>query len=171
LGAVLAAVNGIQTSINQMTGTLNAMHVTIVANEAVCTGSNVQCSGSGHTSSAAATGNHNPVAIMLFVTRNGQPIPNLPSTAFVFESKFAPASGPGYGPCGDAISGNPPSGDQVGCGSFPDSLFQDAGDGVYAFYVHPTTAGALWSGGMYTFVVRVTDAAGTGVGFGNLIIP
>jgi hypothetical protein len=171
LGAVLAAVNNIQASVSQISGALNAMQVTILTNETVCTGSSVQCSGSGHTSDAAATANHNPVAVMLFVTRNGQPVSGLPSSAFSYEQKFAPASAPGFGPCGDAISGNPPPGDQVGCGSSPESLFQDGADGVYAFYVHPTAPGFTWTAGMYTFVVRVTDGLGTGVGFGKLVIP
>jgi hypothetical protein len=169
--AILQTLNSIQTVANEINGKLNSIQVTIVTNETVCTGVSAQCNGSGHTFAAAAPDNHNPVAVILFVTRNGQPVLNLPASAFTFERKFTPAAGPGYGPCNDVVGGTPPPGDEVGCGPFTDSLFQDASDGVYAFYVHPTRSGREWHQGMYTFIVTVTDAGIEGRGLGKIVIP
>jgi hypothetical protein len=170
-GAILQTLNSIQSVTNEINGKLDSMQVTIVTDETVCTGINAQCNGSGHTLEAATPDNHNPVAVIVFVTRNGQSVLNLGASAFTFERKFSPAAGPGYGPCADIVGGTPPPGDQVGCGPFTDSLFQDAGDGVYAFYVHPTDPAFNWRSGMYTFTVAVTDSGVVGRGLGKIVIP
>jgi len=169
--AILDTLNSIQLVTNDINSKLDAIQVTIITNERVCTGISAQCNGSGHTFAGAATDNHNPVAVMMFITRNGQPVLNLPSSAFTFDRKFTPAAGPGIAPCDNVVGGAPPPGDLVGCGPFTDSLFQEAGDGVYAFYVHPTNVGFNWFTGMYTFVVTVTDAGLVGRGFGKIVIP
>lgn len=169
--AILEALARIEAAAAGIDGKLDAIHVAVIANETVCTGATSQCAGSGHTGAAAAADNHNPVAVIVFVTRNGQPVLNLQPSAFTFQQKFTPASAPGYGPCNDVVSGNSAPGDIVGCGPFTDSLFQDAGDGVYAFYVHPTHPGFTWHSGMYTFLVAVNDADTVGRGLGKLVIP
>ncbi len=166
--AILDALARIENAVGQIDGKLGAMQVTVLSNETVCTGSVVQCA--GHTGAAAASDNHNPVAIIVFVTRNGQPVLNLAAAAFTFSPKFTPASAPGYGPCNDVVAGNA-SPDVVGCGPFTSELFQDATEGVYAFYVHPTAAGFNWASGMYTFTVAVADSGTVGRGLGTLAIP
>ena len=166
--AILDALARIESTVAQIDGTLGAIQVTVLSNETVCTGAVVQCA--GHTGSAAASTNHNPVAVIVFVTRNGQPVLNLTAAAFTFGPKFTPASAPGYGPCNDVVAGNATP-DVVGCGPFTDELFQDASEGVYAFYVHPTVSGFNWASGMYTFTVAVADSGTVGRGLGKLVIP
>jgi hypothetical protein len=169
--AILNAIGTVETLVRRVNRKVDGIQVTVVTNETVCTGNVAQCNGSGHTTAAAGSTNHNPVAIILLVTRNGEPILNLPASAFTFEGKFQPASAPGYGPCNDVVGGSSPPGDQVGCGPFTDSLFQDAGDGVYAFYVHPTAPAFNWFVGKYTFMVKVADGNDLGRGLGTFVIP
>ncbi len=169
--AILNAIGTVETLVRRVNRKVDGMQVAVITNETVCTGLVGQCGGSGHTTAAAAATNHNPVAVMLFVTRNGEPVLNLPASAFTFEKKFTPAAAPGYGPCNDVVGGSSPPGDLVGCGPFTDSLFQDAGDGVYAFYVHPTHPGFNWFEGKYTFMVKASDANDVGRGVGTFVIP
>jgi len=166
---LLDAVERVETLVRRVQRKVDGIQVTIITSETVCTGAAAQCA--GHTAAAASSTNHNPVAVIVFVTRNGEPVLSLPASAFTFMRKFTPASGPGYGPCNDAVAGSPPPGDTVGCGPFTDSLFQDFGDGLYAFYVHPTVAPFNWAAGKYTFMVKVTDANDLGHGLGTFVIP
>lgn len=156
----------------------NALEVELIVNETVCTGVGVQCGDfnapfgpTGHTNEAAAASNHNPVAVYVYVTLLGRPVVNLPASAFRLERKFAPATAPGFAACNDAIASDSPP-DAVGCGGGPDALFQNAGGGVYGFYLHPSTPGFDWAAGKYTFTITVGDQQrGFGRAFGAFVIP
>jgi hypothetical protein len=125
----------------------------------------------GHTNDAAAASNHNPVAIIVYVTLGNRPLVNLPASAFHFEQRFQPPSAPGYTACNDVVATD--SGpDSVGCGGGPEALFQNAGGGAYAFYVHPQASGFNWAAGKYTFTVTVSDPQrGFGRAIGAFVIP
>jgi hypothetical protein len=121
------------------------LEVQAAVDESACAGASVQCGdgATGHTFAAAASTNHNPVAVAVLVTRNGRPRAGLASNAFDWSNRFVPAGGPAGG---------------TGCAST--ALFQDAGDGTYLFWVHPAPAGANWKSGRYFGRVTVTDPGG-----------
>jgi hypothetical protein len=156
-----------------------ALEVEVIVDEGVCQGANVQCSdfaapfgATGHTPDPADATNHNPVAIIVHVSVLNRPLQNLPASAFRLEQKFQPANAPGYTVCNDIVASDSGVPDGVGCGGGAEALFQNAGGGVYAFYVHPSVAGYNWKSGKYTFVVVVGDPQrGIGRGFGAFEIP
>jgi hypothetical protein len=127
------------------------LDVQAAVDESACAGASVQCGdgATGHTFAAAASTNHNPVAVAVLVTRNGRPRAGLASNAFDWSNRFVPAGGPGSVRC--------PAGG-TGCAST--ALFQDGGDGTYLFWVHPAPAGANWKSGRYFGRVTVTDPGG-----------
>lgn len=127
------------------------LEVQAAVDESACVNASVQCGdgGSGHTFLPAASTNHNPVAVALLVTRNGRPRPGLGSGAFDWSNKFVPAGGPGTVRC--------PAGG-TGCAST--DLFQDAGDGTYLLWVHPSPVGQNWKSGRYFARITVTDPGG-----------
>ena len=127
------------------------LEVQAAVDESACAAGSVQCGdgATGHTFAPAASSNHNPVAVAVLVTRNGKPRPGLGSGAFDWSNRFVPAGGPGTARC--------PAGG-TGCAST--SLFQDAGDGTYLLWVHPTPAGSSWKSGRYFGRIAVTDPGG-----------
>ena len=127
------------------------LEVQASVDETACGNASVQCGdgGSGHTFLPAASTNHNPVAVAVLVTRNGKPRPGLGSGAFDWSNRYGPAGGPAGVRC--------PAGG-TGCAS--NDLFQDVGDGVYVFWVHPFPVGSNWKAGRYFGRITVTDPGG-----------
>jgi hypothetical protein len=140
----------IKKEIRVLVARSNRLDVQSEVNEAACATGAVQCGdgGTGHTFAAASSANHNPVSITLLVTLNGAPLAGLPAAAFDFSDGIVPAGGPGLSRC--------PAGG-TGCAS-PGNLFQDAGNGMYVIWVHPTPAGN-WKAGSYYSRITVTEGA------------
>ena len=145
---------------------LDHLNVIVTVDEGWCDGTAAsQCNDSdentestGHSTNQPATSsNHNPVAVVVLVTLNGQPVQNLTANNFVYERGFQPANAPGIVRC-----------DITECTS--DSLFLANGgngqNGLYAFFLHPFGGGQfLWKKGTYHGLVIVTDDEGrTGIG-------
>jgi hypothetical protein len=158
LGATTSGSGGtdglkqLKRDVKALTASAARLDVEAEVNEAACASVPVQCGdpATGHTFVPAASTNHNPVAVAVLVTRNGAPRSGLTSTAFDFSNQFVPAGGAGLTRC--------PAGGS-GCAA-PGSLFQDGGDGVYEFWVHPQPAGSNWKSGSYYSRVTVTDPGG-----------
>jgi len=149
-GALTSRVYGlseIKREIRVLVARSNHLAVDSEVNEAACAAGAVQCGDgtTGHTFAVASSANHNPVSITLLVTLNGTPIGGLPAAAFDFSDGIVPAGGPGISRC--------PAGGS-GCAS-PGNLFQDAGNGLYVIWVHPTPAGN-WKAGSYYSRITVT---------------
>jgi len=155
----LAAIQGEVASIEAK---LDRLEVGVAVNEASCASGSVQCGNgtTGHSFAAASNANHNPVLITVLVTLQGSPVSGIASSGFDFSNKVVPAGGGAAVRC--------PAGG-TGCAST--SLFQDAGDGTYIFFVHRGPAGN-WKAGTYFGRLQVTDGAGnTGSALVTFVIP
>ena len=159
-------VDAVGAEVDAIEKRLDHLDVNVTVDEGWCDGTAAsQCNDSdententGHSANQPATSsNHNPVAVVLLVTLNGQPVQNLTATNIVYERGFQPANAPGIVRC-----------DATECTS--DSLFlADGGNGqngLYAFFLHPFGGGQfLWKKGTYHGLVIVTDDKGrTGIG-------
>ena len=113
------------------------VEVEVSADTGVCATVSVQCSpglGSGHTFAAAASSNHNPMRLIVLVTRGGEGVLGLLEGDFTLASGFVPAGG-----------GAPVLCDSIDCGG---SNFQDAGAGLYGMFVDRGPPGN-WNAGTY----------------------
>ena len=156
-------VQGVNAALAALAAREDQIRVEIDVSENACVGVSVQCT-SFHSIDPASSANHNPVAIRLFVTRNGNPVYGLTASRFFLDFNGAPAAGPGLERC-DNGDGE--------CSAFGGD-FQDFGSGLYVIWVHPffePPAAPTWKVGAYPMVATVQDADGkAGVGYGAIEI-
>ena len=120
--------------------------VAVYVDTTYCATGGVQCTTTGHTAAPAASGNHNPVRIVVQVSvNNGSgflvPVLGLGTSSFGVSTQFVPAGGANV--------------EELVCAS----CFQEAGRGTYALFVHPIP-GVTWKSGSY-FVLIVFPIGGT----------
>jgi hypothetical protein len=156
IAALDARVGRVETAVERVDGKVTALadrlEIQAKVHESVCAAGNIQCSddGSGHTYDAASAANHNPVMLVVLVTRNGRPVTGLPSTSFFLNNNVLVAGGPVAVLC---------PGGGTGCGGGAGNLFRGFDDGTYMMFAHPGPAGVNWRAGSAFATVQV--ASGT----------
>ena len=158
--ALLAAIDAraahVESTVASIDGKVTALadrlEIQADVHESVCASGNIQCSddGSGHTNDAASAANHNPVMIVVAVTRNGLPVTGLPATSFFLNNNILVAGGPVALLC--------PNGG-TGCASGAGNLFRGFDDGTYMMFAHPGPVGVNWRAGSAFATMQVVSGS------------
>ena len=150
----ISAEPGLDASVaaNAASATFGSLSLTVQIDNSYCATGGVQCTGPGLSTVAPAHTNRNPVRLGLQVLDGGAPVTNLTDAEINVLNSFVPAGG-------TAIN-------QLAC----PTCFQNAGNGMYAIFLHPVN-NAFWKSGSYFVQVQVKVGTRTHRALAQIEIP